>query len=114
VRESSDIAVFAGSIVVFQKIDGIASDNGYRAEWIDVNLLELGIAPVIPLKENHDRDKRLVSFNRDIYRDRNIVERLIGSLKENRRIFFCFENTAKKFAGMIKQRFVRQYLRLAA
>jgi len=91
----------------------LAGDKGYRAEWIDANLLELGITPVIPSKENENRDKRLVSFNKDIYRDRNIVERLIGWLKENRRIFSRFEKTAKNFAGMIKLGFIRQYLRLA-
>jgi transposase len=67
----------------------------------------------VNLKENQNPDKRLVSFNKEIYKDRNIVERLIGWLKENRRIFSRFEKTAKNFAGMIKLGFIRQYFRLA-
>lgn len=92
----------------------LAGDKGYRADWIDDYLLELGIVPVIPSKINEDRDARPVAFDKDAYRDRNIVERLIGWLKECRRVFSRFEKTAKNFAGMIKMAFIQRYLRLAA
>lgn len=92
----------------------LGGDKGYRADWIDEYLLELGIQPVIPSKENEDRDERLVEFDRDAYRRRNIVERLIGWLKESRRIFARFEKTAKNFAGFLKMAFIERYLRLAA
>jgi len=39
---------------------------------------------------------------KQINQGRNIVERLIGWLKESRRIFSRFEKTAKNFGGMIK------------
>jgi transposase len=90
----------------------LAGDKGYRADWIDQYLLELGINPVIPSKENEDRNARPVEFDRDAYRKRNIVERLIGWLKESRRIFSRFEKTAKNFAGMIKLACIKRYLRL--
>ena len=88
-----------------------AIHKGYRADWIDEYLLDLGISPVIPSKANEDRDARPVEFDRDAYRDRNIVERLIGWLKESRRIFSRFEKTAKNFGGFIKMAFIQQYLR---
>ena len=88
----------------------MGGDKGYRAAWIDEYLLELGIEPVIPSKENEDRDARPVAFDKQAYRRRNVIERLIGWLKENRRIFSRFEKTAKNFAGMIKLAFIRQYL----
>jgi len=91
----------------------LAGDKGYRAEWIDDYLLELGMTPVIPSKENEDCEARAVSFDKQAYRDRNIVERLIGWLKECRRIFSRFEKTAKNFAGMIKMAFIQRYLKLA-
>jgi transposase len=90
----------------------LAGDKGYRAAWIDQYLIELGIAPVIPSKENEDRDARPVAFDRDAYRDRNIIERLIGWLKEARRVFSRFEKTAKNFGGMIKLAFIQRYLRI--
>lgn len=89
----------------------LAGDKGYRAEWIDDYLLEIGMNPVIPSKENEDREARAVSFDKQAYRDRNIVERLIGWLKECRRIFSRFEKTAKNFAGMIKMAFIQRYLK---
>ena len=92
----------------------LAGDKGYRADWIDAYLLALGIEPVIPSKTNEDRDARAVAFDRQAYRDRNIVERLIGWLKECRRIFSRFEKTAKNFGGMIKMAFIQRYLRLIA
>jgi transposase len=91
----------------------MAGDKGYRAEWIDRCLIELGIQPVIPSKQNEDPEARAVPFDRDAYRRRNIVERLIGWLKEARRIFSRFEKTAKNFGGMITMAFIHRYLRLA-
>lgn len=90
----------------------LAGDKGYRAEWIDQYLLTLGIRPVIPSKDNQDRDARAAPFDREAYRQRNIVERLIGWIKESRRIFSRFEKTAKNFGGMLKLAFIRRYLRL--
>ena len=91
----------------------LGGDKGYRAEWIDEYLLELDIQPVIPSKENEDRDNRPVKFDRKAYRRRNIVERLIGWLKEARRVFARFEKTAKNFGGFVKLAFIQRYLRLA-
>jgi transposase len=92
----------------------LAGDKAYRAQWIDSYLLDLGIEPVIPSKVNEDREARLVAFDKQAYRDRNIVERLIGWLKESRRIFSRFEKTATNYLGMLKMAFVRRYLRLAS
>jgi transposase len=90
----------------------LAGDKGYRADWIDDYLIDLGIQPVIPSKENEDRTARPVEFDRESYRDRNIIERLIGWLKESRRVLTRFEKTAKNFLGMIKMAFIHRYLRV--
>ena len=90
----------------------IAGDKGYRADWIDEMFLDMGITPVIPSKENQDRDARVVNFDKDRYRQRNIVERLIGWLKECRCVFARYEKTAINFCGMIKMAFIERYLRI--
>jgi transposase len=90
----------------------LAGDKGYRAQWIDEYLLDQGILPVIPSKTNEHRDTRAVDFDEEYYRERNIVERLVGWLKESRRIFSRFEKTAKNFAGMLRMAFIHRYLRL--
>ncbi len=92
----------------------IAGDKGYRAEWIDQMLLELEITPVIPSKANEDRTARRVEFDKDRYRQRNIVERLIGWLKECRCVFARYEKTAINFCGMIKMAFIQRYLKMLA
>jgi transposase len=111
VLETADAQVFdaQGNPVAWPT--ALAGDKGYRADWIDNYLMALGICPVIPSKSNEDRDGRPVPFDDESYRERNIVERLIGWLKENRRIFARFEKTAKNFGGMIKMAFIRCYLR---
>lgn len=91
----------------------LAGDKGYRADWIDEYLLELEICPVIPSKANEDRDARPVAFDKEAYRNRNIVERLIGWLKECRRVLTRFEKTAVNYVGMIRMAFIQRYLRLA-
>jgi transposase len=90
----------------------VAGDKGYRADWIDQYLLDHGIRPVIPSKANEDRDARPVEFDREQYRQRNIVERLIGWLKECRRILTRFEKRAVNFLGMVKMAFIQRYLKL--
>jgi transposase len=90
----------------------LAGDKGYRAGWIDESLIALGIEPVIPSKANEDRSARPVELDEAAYRRRSIVENLIGWLKECRRVFSRFEETAKNFGGMIKMAFIARYLRL--
>ncbi len=87
----------------------LGGDKGYRADWIDEFLLKLGITPVIPSKENEDRDARPVEFDRDAYKRRNIVERLIGWIKECRRVFSRYEMSAQYYGGMIKKAFIEKH-----
>jgi transposase len=111
--EGADAAVtdFEGTPIAWPV--ALAGDKGYRADWIDDYLLELGIQPVIPCKESEDRDARLVvPFDPAAYRRRSVVEQLIGWLKESRRIFSRFEKTATNFAGILKMAFIHRYLRL--
>jgi hypothetical protein len=92
----------------------LAGDRTYHADWINNTLFELGITPVLLSKENEDHDTRPVDFDREIYCDRNIVEHLIGWLKESHCIFSRFEKTANNFGCIIKMAFIRRYLGLVA
>lgn len=91
--------------------EGLADDKGYPATWLDEFLPALGIAPVIPTQENLKRDERPVPFVHQAYRQRNIIERLIGWLKECRRAQTRFKKTAKNFGGIIKMAFIERYFR---
>ena len=108
--DSVDVADHDGALIPLP--EKLAGDKAYRAEWIDECLLNQGIAPVIPSKTNEDRDARAIDFDKDSYRARNIVERLIGWLKESRRVLTRFEKTAKNYLGMLRVAFIHRYLRL--
>lgn len=90
----------------------LAGDKAYRADWIDAWLMERDMEPVIPSQSGQDRGARPVEFDRAAYRERNIVERLIGWLKESRRVLTRFEKTAVNFLAMVKWACVKRYLRL--
>lgn len=91
----------------------LAGDKGYRATWIDEMLVEMEITPVIPSKENQNRDDRIVEFDKEAYRKRNIVERLIGWLKESRRVLTRYEKTALNYSGFITLAIIQRMLRIA-
>jgi transposase len=108
--ENTEVTDYDGQALPLPK--KIGGDKGYRADWIDEWLLEQGIEPVIPSKVNEDREARAVAFDKEAYRARNIIERLIGWLKECRRVLTRFEKTAKNYLGMIRMACIQRYLRL--
>jgi transposase len=112
VLEGADAHLLDGDGVPFAWPLALGGDKGYRADWIDEYLLDLDIKPVIPSKDNEDRTARPVTFDKKSYRRRNIVERLIGWIKESRRVFSRFEKTATNFAAFVKMAFIQRYLRL--
>lgn len=112
-RDGADQAVVDGDGAPVAWPVALAGDKGYRADGIDKLLLEHGITPVIPSKENEGRSARPVEFDPTAYRKRRIVGCLIDWLKECRRVLTRFEKSAKNFGGMIKMAFIQRYLRLA-
>lgn len=89
----------------------LAGDKGYDAQWIRDWLEAQGIEPVIPHRGT-DADARDADFDRELYRHRNVIERLVGRLKECRRLFSRYEKTATNYLGMLKMSFIMYYLNL--
>jgi transposase len=88
----------------------VAGDKGYDAAWIRQWLEDFEIEPVIP-RRSHDEATPDEHFDRQAYRRRNVIERLIGWIKECRRIFSRFEKTATNFLAMIRLAFIQRYLK---
>jgi transposase len=61
-------------------------------------LKERRIGAVIPTKADEEPDS---TFDRDAYRERNIVERLINRLKQWRRIATRYEKRAANYLAML-------------
>jgi transposase len=76
----------------------IVGDKGYSSDKLRAFLKRRGIRYTIPRKSNEDRGG---SFNKEIYRQRNRVERLINRLKQFRRIATRYEKRAANYAALL-------------
>lgn len=87
----------------------LLADKGYDAEALRRYCDRYRMRPVIPKPK--PGLPRL--FDRPKYRQRNIIERMFGWLKENRRIATSFDKLATSFAAMVSltcaMRCLRQY-----
>jgi transposase len=99
------------TVVIWNLCDpeALAGDKAYSANRLRNQLREMGILPVIPTKSNESPDP---GFDRELYRRRNVVERLIGWLKEQRRLATRFEKLAVSFLAMVLLGFIKRYFRL--
>ena len=78
--------------------DRVAADKGYSSPVVRRYLAGRRIGSVIPPKANEIPDP---AFERDAYRERNAVERLINRLKQWRRIATRYEKRAANYLAML-------------
>ncbi len=84
----------------------VAADKAYSCTRIRRYLIKRAIKSVIPRKSNnHDGRER---FDRQTYRNRNIVERDFGWIKEYRRIGTRYEKLGINFRGMVLLAMLKQ------
>jgi transposase len=76
----------------------VVADKGYSSNRIRNLLNSKAIKPVILLRSDQGRDD---SFDREAYRERNLVERLINRLKQWRRVATRYEKRAVNYSGML-------------
>jgi putative transposase len=75
-----------------------AADTAYDSDGLRQFLIERGTLPVIP---NNPTRKRPHPFNRPLYRQRNLVERMFCRLKDWRRIATRYDKLAANFAAAV-------------
>lgn len=94
----------------------IAADRAYHAQRIRHWLRQHGIKAVIPPRKQRGKpgQGRPISYDREHYRARNVVERCVGWLKECRSLATRFEKLAVNYLQMVKLAFIERYLRLLA
>jgi transposase len=85
----------------------VAGDKGYRYPSVRAYLRKRGIGAVIPTKSDQ---KRKPGFDKDAYRQRNLVERAIGRLKQFRRIATRYEKLADSYLAMLTVAAIRIWL----
>ena len=90
----------------------VLADRGYSSNAFRRYLKKRGIKGVIPYRSNekaNDDGRCKINFNP--YKDRNVVERCFGVLKEFRRIATRSEKTARNYLMMVKMGSIRLFLR---
>jgi transposase len=87
----------------------LAGDKGYSFPTVRRYLRQRGIRAVIPTRSNQRAHSQ---FDRQTYRRRNIIERVVGWLKEHRRLATRFEKLAVNFLAMVKLAMFQRCLRL--
>jgi len=94
----------------------LLADKGYDSVKIRTYLRSRGIQTVIPARGLPPGTKRRKKgpkpkLNKEYYKERNIIERLIGWLKNCRRIATRFEKYASSFLAMVKLAFIKLLLK---
>ena len=75
------------------------ADRAYDVDHIRDAIRAAGAEPVIPPR----RHRRVaIAYDRCAYKLRNVVERLVGRLKQCRRIATRYEKTARNFLGFVQ------------
>lgn len=88
----------------------LTGDKAYSVAWVRDWLRRHGVRPVIPTRVDQARDPR---FKPAAYRRRNVVERLVGWIKEARRVATRYEKLAVHYLAFVKLAMVRRLLRVA-
>ena len=91
----------------------VICDRAYDADRIRAWCRARGVGAVIPpTRSRKRRQGRPLSYDRALYRERNVVERVIGHLKEHRRIGTRHEKLAGSYRAMVHVALIERYLRL--
>ncbi len=75
----------------------LIGDKGYSSRQIRQYLRHHGVRITIPRRRNENRSG---PFDRDLYRSRNRVERLINRLKQYRRLATRYDKRAENYRAM--------------
>ncbi len=96
-----------------QRFRALAGDKACDGKPLRAELRRLHVRPVIAHRHLPDGSypDSARFFDKETYRRRNVVERMIGRLKEFRRIATRYEKLVRNFMGMILLGFIRIWMR---
>ena len=78
--------------------DYVIADKGYDSDAFVQAINRTGAEAVIPPRSNR---KKMRSYDEELYKDRNLVERLFQKLKHYRRIATRYERLARNYFSML-------------
>jgi transposase len=89
--------------------EAVAGDKGYSYARVRRYLRRRKIKGVIPTRKDQ---RRRPGFDKEQYRQRNVVERCIGWLKEARALATRFDKLAVNYLATVKLAILQRYLRI--
>ena len=96
--QASDKAAVADLLEGLQPATDTVADRGYDAQAILDLIVQHGSRPHIPTQRDRKAQR---SVDRNIYRQRNLVERFFNKLKHFRRIATRYDKLARNFLAAI-------------
>jgi transposase len=94
----SDYRGAASVLPALPSANVLIADKGYDSDWFRQALTSLGIKPCIPGRSGR---KEPVEYDVRTYKQRNIIERMFGRLKDWRRIATRYDRCAHTFMSAI-------------
>lgn len=80
----------------------VVADKAYDARWVRQYLRSRRIRAIIPARRyQRRRVGRPTLFVKEQYRQRNVIERVIGHLKEHRRLATRVEKLARRYRAIV-------------
>ncbi len=76
----------------------VLADKGYDSDAFVETIKGSGATPVIPPRSNRKTPR---DYDKDIYKERNLVERLFQKLKQYRRVATRYERLAVNYMTML-------------
>lgn len=80
------------------RIGAVLGDKGYDSDELLAYAASVEAEAVIPSKKNRIQQREI---DREIYKDRNKIERFIGRIKHFRRLATRYEKTARNYLAML-------------
>lgn len=88
----------AASLIEGYEVDYVLADKGYDSDHLIETIEEMGAIPVIPPRRNR---KVCRPYDKILYKERNLVERLFQKLKHYRRIATRYEKLKRNYQAML-------------
>jgi transposase len=95
--QEADIT-YAEPLIEGQRSDAGIGDKGYDSDRLVEVIEGQGAEAIIPPKKNRKKPR---PYDRHVYKERNKVERLIGLMKQYRRVATRYEKTGTNFLGFL-------------
>ena len=81
-----------------QRADAVLADKAYDADLIVEAVREMGAEPVIPPKSNRITPRK---YDKDLYKERNNIERMFGKFKHFRRVATRYDKLASSYMSFV-------------